>query len=266
MSLFRNIVWGSALALSLVACSDEEGPYVLPEGEYLPPVVDKNVVNVSLISSFSNELLFDHGRSTMDVSVRLEKLKSDVVLLDHFNVSYGWANPFNPMTKIGKSNQLTGIFSTTRFGENETMTGGALMLHTPVRTSTFIPVEGMPSLPQLDWEFNKANLSVGYFHITTANEAAAYATSVASLLKSENKPEMAFIGTIDKAQLDGFRKSVTELNTDAAVSAMQSKIDAKNRVAVVVTSGKYICRRALEYRIGENDDLKCMQIQIEYLP
>lgn len=266
MSLFRNIIWGSVLSLSLVACSDEEGPYVLPEGEYLPPVVDKNVVNVSLISSLSDELLFEHGRSPMDVSVRLEKLKFDIALLDHFNVNYGWTNPFNPMTKIGKSNQLTGIFSKISQGENETMTGGALMLHTPVRTSSFIPVEGQVALPQLNWQFKGANLSVGYFHIRTAGEASACASAVASELKEGNKPELAFIGTIEESLFEAFVKTVKDQNPEAKVDGIQSKVEAKSRMAVVVTSDKYIYRRALEYRIGETDDLKCMQIQIEYLP
>lgn len=266
MSLFRNIIWGSVLSLSLIACSDEEGPYVLPEGEYLPPVVDKNVVNVSLISSFTNELLFERGRTPMDVSVRLEKLKFDIALLDHFNVNYGWTNPFNPMTKIGKSNQLTGVFSKISQGENETMTGGALMLHTPVRTSSFIPVEGLASLPKLNWEFNSTNLSVGYFHITNAGEATAYASAVASVLKEGNNPEMAFIGTIEESMFESFSKAVKDQNPDANIDGIQSKVEAKNRMAVVITSGKYIYRRALEYRVGENDDLKCMQIQIEYLP
>lgn len=266
MSLFRNIIWGSVLSLSLVACSDEEGPYVLPEGEYLPPVVDKNVVNVSLISSLSDELLFEHGRSPMDVSVRLEKLKFDIALLDHFNVNYGWTNPFNPMTKIGKSNQLTGIFSKISQGENETMTGGALMLHTPVRTSSFIPVEGLAALPQLNWVFNGANLSVSYFHIRTAGEVSACAAAVASELKEGNKPELAFIGTIEESLFEAFVKAVKDQNPEANVNGIQSKVEAKNRMAVVVTSGKYIYRRALEYRVGETDDLKCMQIQIEYLP
>ncbi|MGL5785798.1 MAG: hypothetical protein ACRCX4_03115 [Bacteroidales bacterium] len=266
MSLFRNIIWGSVLSLSLVACSDEEGPYVLPEGEYLPPVVDKNVVNVSLISSLSDELLFERGRSPMDVSIRLEKLKFDIALLDHFNVNYGWTNPFNPMTKIGKSNQLTGIFSKISQGENETMTGGALMLHTPVRTSSIIPVEGLAALPQLNWEFNGANLLVSYFHIRTAGEVSACAAAVSSELKQGNKPELAFIGTIEESLFDTFVKAVKDQNPEANVNGIQSKVEVKNRMAVVVTSGKYIYRRALEYRVGETDDLKCMQIQIEYLP